>query len=130
MKTRGFIYGILLILGLSLIGLLFNYGMWMLTDAYFRQEFLKERPWHSWENSAKPFCKVDTKKGRPLRLAPWSRTFPGAEIGAPLFSAMPTLVVYAAGCIANKVDCSVFAKNSALISIGRTEKGTKLSLSP
>jgi hypothetical protein len=70
MKTRGFIYGILLILGLSLIGLLFYYGMWMLTDAYFRQEFLKEWPWHSWENSAKPFCKVDTKKGRPLRLAP------------------------------------------------------------
>lgn len=48
MKTRGFIYGILLILGLSLIGLLFYYGMWMLTDAYFRQEFLKEWPWHSW----------------------------------------------------------------------------------
>jgi LytS/YehU family sensor histidine kinase len=49
MKTRRFISGILLILGLSLIGLLFYYGMWMLTDAYFRQEFLKDWPWHSWE---------------------------------------------------------------------------------
>lgn len=49
MKTRRVIYGTLLILGLSLIGLLFYYGMWMLTDVFFREDFLNQWPWSSWE---------------------------------------------------------------------------------
>lgn len=49
MKTRRIIQVILLILSLSLVGLLFYYSLWLLTDAEFRQDFLTEWPWKSWQ---------------------------------------------------------------------------------
>ena len=49
MKAKSIIHGILLILSLSLVGLLFYYSLWLITDVEFRQEFLKEWPWESWQ---------------------------------------------------------------------------------
>ena len=48
MKTRRIIHGVLLVLGLSLIGLLFYYALWLLTDAEIRQELKNGWPWESW----------------------------------------------------------------------------------
>ena len=49
MKIKRIIYGILLVLSLSLVGLLFYYSLWLLTDVEFRQEFLNDWPWNSWQ---------------------------------------------------------------------------------
>lgn len=49
MKTNRIIHSVLLVLGLSVMGLLFYYSMWLLTDEEFREEFLKQWPWNSWE---------------------------------------------------------------------------------
>ena len=37
MKTRRIIHGVLLVLGLSVLGLLFYYLMWLITDEDFRE---------------------------------------------------------------------------------------------
>ena len=37
MKIRRIIHGILLVLGLSVLGLLFYYAMWLITDEEFRE---------------------------------------------------------------------------------------------
>lgn len=49
MKASRIIKVIVLILSLSLVGLLFYYTLWLLTDAEFREEFLREWPWKSWQ---------------------------------------------------------------------------------
>jgi len=36
MKTRRIIHGVFLVLGLSLLGLLFYYRMWLITDEDFQ----------------------------------------------------------------------------------------------
>lgn len=43
------IHRVALVLGLSVVGLLFYYILWLLTDVEFRHEFLKQWPWNSWE---------------------------------------------------------------------------------
>ena len=42
MKPRRFIHGILLVLGISLLGLVFYYALWLLTDEEIRQQLLNE----------------------------------------------------------------------------------------
>lgn len=49
MKTRRIIHGILMVLGLSLVGLLFYYALWLLTDVEIRQELKNGWPWQSWQ---------------------------------------------------------------------------------
>ena len=49
MKTKRIIHSVLLVLGLSVVGLLFYYALWVLTDDDFRQEFKNGWPWQSWE---------------------------------------------------------------------------------
>ena len=49
MKAKSIIHGVLLVLSLSLVGLLFYYSLWLVTDVEFRQEFMKEWPWKSWQ---------------------------------------------------------------------------------
>ena len=49
MKTRRIIHGVLLVLGLSVLGLLFYYLMWLITDEEFREMFKHGWPWQSWE---------------------------------------------------------------------------------
>ena len=49
MKTRRLINGILLVLGISLLGLLFYYALWLLTDEEIRQQLKSGWPWKSWE---------------------------------------------------------------------------------
>ena len=49
MKSRRLIHGILLVLGISLLGLAFYYALWLLTDSQFRQEVKSGWPWMSWE---------------------------------------------------------------------------------
>ena len=49
MKPRRFIHGILLVLGISLLGLVFYYALWLLTDSQFRQDIKTGWPWTSWE---------------------------------------------------------------------------------
>lgn len=48
MKIRRIIHGVLLVLGLSVIGLLFYYAMWLITDEDFRQMLKYGWPWNSW----------------------------------------------------------------------------------
>ncbi len=47
MKTRRIIHGVLLVLGLSLLGLLFYYLMWLITDEEFREMLKYGWPWTS-----------------------------------------------------------------------------------
>ena len=49
MKPRQLIHGILLVLGISLLGLVFYYALWLLTDSQFRQDIKTGWPWTSWE---------------------------------------------------------------------------------
>ena len=48
MKIRRIINGVLLVLGLSLIGLLFYYAVWLLSDEDFREMWQYGWPWNSW----------------------------------------------------------------------------------
>jgi len=48
MKIKRFLYGVLLVLGLSFLGLLFYYMMWLITDEHFREAFKYGWPWKSW----------------------------------------------------------------------------------
>ncbi|MCR4809045.1 MAG: sensor histidine kinase [Prevotella sp.] len=43
------IHSVLLVLGLSVVGLLFYYAMWLITDEDFREMFKYGWPWQSWE---------------------------------------------------------------------------------
>ena len=47
MKTRRIIHGVLLVLGLSVLGLLFYYLMWLITDEEFREMLKYGWPWTS-----------------------------------------------------------------------------------
>ena len=47
MKTRRIIHGVLLVLGLSVLGLLFYYLMWLITDEDFREMLKYGWPWTS-----------------------------------------------------------------------------------
>ena len=47
MKIRRIIHGILLVLGLSVLGLLFYYAMWLITDEEFREMLKYGWPWTS-----------------------------------------------------------------------------------
>ena len=49
MKTKRIIHSVLLVLWLSVVGLLFYYALWVLTDDDFRQEFKNGWPWQSWQ---------------------------------------------------------------------------------
>lgn len=49
MKARRLIHGILLVLGISLLGLVFYYALWLLTDVEIRQQLKSGWPWESWE---------------------------------------------------------------------------------
>lgn len=49
MKVKRIINGVALVMGLSLVGLLFYYALWVLTDDDFRQEFKNGWPWQSWQ---------------------------------------------------------------------------------
>ena len=49
MRKRRLIHGILLVLGISLLGLVFYYALWMLTDPELRQQLKSGWPWESWE---------------------------------------------------------------------------------
>ena len=48
MKIRRIIHGILLVLGLSVLGLLFYYAMWLIIDEDFREMLKYGWPWNSW----------------------------------------------------------------------------------
>ena len=47
MKLKRIIHGVLLVLGLSVVGLLFYYAMWLLTDEGFREMWQYGWPWNS-----------------------------------------------------------------------------------
>lgn len=47
MKIKRIIHGVLLVLGLSVVGLLFYYAMWLLTDEGFREMWQYGWPWNS-----------------------------------------------------------------------------------
>ena len=47
MKTRRIIHGVFLVLGLSVLGLLFYYLMWLITDEEFREMLKYGWPWTS-----------------------------------------------------------------------------------
>lgn len=47
MRIKKTIHGVLLVLGLSVLGLLFYYAMWLITDDEFRREFQNGWPWRS-----------------------------------------------------------------------------------
>ena len=49
MRKRRLIHGILLVLGISLLGLVFYYALWVLTDPEIRQQLKSGWPWESWE---------------------------------------------------------------------------------
>ena len=49
MKPKRLIHGVLLVLGISLLGLAFYYALWLVTDSQFRQEVKSGWPWTSWE---------------------------------------------------------------------------------
>ncbi|MGX8695429.1 MAG: sensor histidine kinase [Prevotella sp.] len=49
MKIKRIIHGTLLVLGLSVVGLLFYYALWLITDEGFREMFKHGWPWQSWE---------------------------------------------------------------------------------
>lgn len=48
MNIKRIIHVILMVLGLSLVGLLFYYALWLLTDVEIRQELKNGWPWESW----------------------------------------------------------------------------------
>ncbi len=48
MKAKRIIHGVLLVLGTAVIGLLFYYAMWLLTDEGFREAWKYGWPWNSW----------------------------------------------------------------------------------
>lgn len=48
-KKRSIIHGVLLVLGVSLMGLAVYYALWLLTDAEVRQDLKNGWPWTSWE---------------------------------------------------------------------------------
>ena len=48
MKLKRIIHGVLLVLGLSVLGLLFYYAMWLITDEDFREMLKYGWPWTSW----------------------------------------------------------------------------------
>ncbi|MCR4852472.1 MAG: sensor histidine kinase [Prevotella sp.] len=48
MKIRRIIHGVFLVLGLSVLGLLFYYLMWLITDEDFREILKQGWPWNSW----------------------------------------------------------------------------------
>lgn len=48
MKLKRIIHGVALVLGLSLVGLLFYYALWLLTDEEMRQALKYGWPWDSW----------------------------------------------------------------------------------
>jgi len=48
MKIKRIIHGVALVLGLSIVGLLFYYALWLLTDEEMRQELKNGWPWNSW----------------------------------------------------------------------------------
>lgn len=48
MKTRRIIHRVLLVMGLSVIGLLFYYTMWIITDEELRSDIVNGFPWGSW----------------------------------------------------------------------------------
>lgn len=47
MKTKRIIHGVLLVLGLSVLGLLFYYLMWLITDEEFREMLSQGWPFTS-----------------------------------------------------------------------------------
>ena len=49
MKLKRIIHGVLLVLGLSVLGLLFYYALWLIIDEDFREMFKHGWPWQSWE---------------------------------------------------------------------------------
>ncbi|MBR5747611.1 MAG: sensor histidine kinase [Prevotella sp.] len=48
MKIKRIIHGILLVLGLSVLGLMFYYALWLITDKEFREMLKYGWPWNSW----------------------------------------------------------------------------------
>ena len=48
MKLKRIIHGVLLVLGLSVLGLLFYYAMWLITDEDFREMLKYGWAWNSW----------------------------------------------------------------------------------
>ena len=48
MKMKKIIHGVLLVLGLSVIGLLFYYAVWLILDEDFREMWQYGWPWTSW----------------------------------------------------------------------------------
>ncbi len=48
MKLKRIIHGVLLVLGLSVLGLLFYYALWLITDKEFREMLKYGWPWNSW----------------------------------------------------------------------------------
>ena len=48
MKLKRIIHSVLLVLGLSVLGLLFYYAMWLITDEDFREMLKYGWPWNSW----------------------------------------------------------------------------------
>ena len=48
MRIRRILQGVPLVLGLSVVGLLFYYSLWLLTDEEIRQELKDGWPWNSW----------------------------------------------------------------------------------
>ena len=48
MKAKRIIHGVALVLGLSVVGLLFYYTLWLLTDEDLREELANGWPWNSW----------------------------------------------------------------------------------
>ena len=49
MKLKRIIHGVLLVLGLSVLGLMFYYALWLITDEDFREMFKHGWPWQSWQ---------------------------------------------------------------------------------
>ncbi len=48
MKLKRIIHGVALVLGLSVVGLLFYYALWLLTDEEMREALESGWPWNSW----------------------------------------------------------------------------------
>ena len=48
MKLKRIIHGVALVLGLSVVGLLFYYALWLLTDEEMREALENGWPWNSW----------------------------------------------------------------------------------
>ena len=49
MKTKQIVHGVALVLALSVVGLLFYYTLWLITDEEFREMFKHGWPWQSWQ---------------------------------------------------------------------------------